>query len=117
MGLNHFKATAKVLRKFDFYEERENSYIQKEAVGVAGLITPWNFPTNQVATKLAGAMAAGRTFVLKPAGMTPFAAIIISEVLEKADVPKSVFNLVNGTGSTLGDAISSHPDIYLVSST
>jgi len=117
MGLNHFKATAKVLRNFDFYEERENSYIQKEAVGVAGLITPWNFPTNQVATKLAGALAAGSTVVLKPAGMTPFAAIIIAEVLEKADVPKGVFNLVNGTGSTVGDAISSHPDIDLVSFT
>ncbi|MBM7541076.1 aldehyde dehydrogenase (NAD+) [Amphibacillus cookii] len=117
MGLNHFKATAKLLRDFAFTEDRADSFIQKEAVGVAGLITPWNFPTNQVATKLASAFAAGSTVVLKPATKTPFASIILTEVLEKAGVPKGVFNLVNGTGSTIGDAISSHPDIDFVSFT
>ena len=117
LGLNHFKEAAKILRDFDFYEKRENAYIQKEAIGVAGLITPWNFPTNQVATKLAAAFAAGSTVVLKPATQTPFAAIIITEILQKAGVPKGVFNLVNGTGSIVGNAISSHPDIDLISFT
>lgn len=117
MGLNHFKKVAKVLRDFDFSEQREHSYIQKEAIGVAGLITPWNFPTNQVATKLAGAFAAGSTVVLKPASNTPFAAIILTEVLQKAGVPDGVFNLVNGSGSTVGDAISSHPDVDFISFT
>ncbi len=117
MGLNHFKATAQMLSDFAFTENREESFIKKEAIGVAGLITPWNFPTNQVATKLASAFAAGSTVVLKPASETPFAAIILAEVLEKAGVPKGVFNLVNGTGSTIGDGISSHPDIDFVSFT
>ncbi|MDX8044562.1 aldehyde dehydrogenase family protein [Gracilibacillus sp. S3-1-1] len=117
MGLNHFKATAEVLRNFAFSEERENSYIQKDAIGVAGLITPWNFPTNQIATKLASALAAGSTVVFKPASNTPFASILLVEVLEKAGVPKGVVNLVNGKGSTIGNGISSHPDIDFVSFT
>lgn len=117
LGLNHFKEAARILREFDFYEERDNAYIQKEAVGVAGLITPWNFPTNQVATKLAGALAAGSTVILKPATKTPLTAIIVAEILQKAGVPKGVFNLVNGKGSTVGDAISSHPEVDMVSFT
>ncbi|WP_440897504.1 aldehyde dehydrogenase family protein [Amphibacillus sp. Q70] len=117
MGLNHFKEAAKVLRDFDFSEQREHSYIQKEAIGVAGLITPWNFPTNQVATKLASAFAAGSTVILKPASQTPFAAILLTEVLQKAGVPNGVFNLVNGSGSIVGNAISSHPDVDFVSFT
>ncbi|SEO43918.1 aldehyde dehydrogenase (NAD+) [Amphibacillus marinus] len=117
MGLNHFKATAEVLKNFQFTEEREEAFIQKEAIGVAGLITPWNFPTNQVATKLASAFAAGSTVVLKPATETPFAAMLLAEVIEKAGIPNGVFNLVTGTGSTIGDGISSHPEIDFVSFT
>ncbi|SER70866.1 aldehyde dehydrogenase (NAD+) [Gracilibacillus ureilyticus] len=117
MGLNHFKATAKVLRDFPFTEDRENSYIQKDSIGVAGLITPWNFPTNQICTKLASALAAGCTVVFKPATKTPFASILLMEVLEKAGVPKGVVNLVNGRGSVIGDGISTHPDIDFVSFT
>lgn len=117
MGLGHFKQAAEELKNFQFIEERENSYIQKEPVGVAGLITPWNFPTNQISTKLASALASGSTLVVKPTSKTPFAAIIIAEIFDKVGVPKGVFNLVNGSGSTVGDAISSHPDVDLVSFT
>ncbi|UOQ86846.1 aldehyde dehydrogenase family protein [Gracilibacillus salinarum] len=117
MGLNHFKETAKILRDFPFSEEREDSYIQKDAIGVAGLITPWNFPTNQISTKLASALASGSTVVFKPASKTPFASILLTEVMDAAGVPKGVVNLVNGTGSTVGNGISSHPDIDFVSFT
>ena len=117
MGLQHFKKAAEILETFEFTEQRGNTVIQKEAIGVAGLITPWNFPTNQPCTKLASAFAAGSTVVLKPAAMTPFSAIILAEIFEKAGLPKGVFNLVNGSGSTIGDAISSHPDIDFVSFT
>lgn len=117
MGLQHFRQAAEELKTFKFIEERENSYIQKEAIGVAGLITPWNFPTNQISTKLASALAAGSTLVVKPASKTPFASIILAEIFDKVGVPKGVFNLVNGSGSIVGEAISSHPDVDLVSFT
>lgn len=117
MGLAHFKQAAKELESFNFTEEREGSYIQKEPVGVAGLITPWNFPTNQISTKLASALASGSTIVVKPASKTPFASIILAEIFDKVGVPKGVFNLVNGSGSTVGEAISSHPYVDLVSFT
>ncbi|MGE7121557.1 aldehyde dehydrogenase family protein [Peribacillus sp. NPDC046944] len=117
MGLQHFKKAAELLKSFEFTEQRGNTLIKKEAIGVAGLITPWNFPTNQPSTKLASAFAAGSTVVLKPAAMTPFAAIILAEIFDKAGLPKGVFNLVNGSGSTIGDAISSHPGIDFVSFT
>lgn len=117
MGLQHFRQAAEELKTFEFIEERENSYIQKEAIGVAGLITPWNFPTNQISTKLASALAAGSTLVVKPASKTPFASIILTEIFDEVGVPKGVFNLVNGSGSIVGEAISSHPDVDLVSFT
>ena len=117
MGLQHFKEAAEQLKTFEFTEQRENSYIQKEPIGVSGLITPWNFPTNQISTKLASALAAGSTLVVKPASQTPFAAIMIAEIFDKAGVPKGVFNLVNGSGSIVGEAISSHPDVDFVSFT
>ncbi|GGA24545.1 aldehyde dehydrogenase family protein [Psychrobacillus lasiicapitis] len=117
MGLAHFKQAAEELKTFQFTEERDNSYIIKEPIGVSGLITPWNFPTNQISTKLASALAAGSTLVVKPASQTPFAAIILAEIFDKAGVPKGVFNLVNGSGSIVGEAISSHPDIDFVSFT
>ena len=117
MGLQHFRQAAEELKTFEFIEERENSYIQKEAIGVAGLITPWNFPTNQISTKLASALAAGSTLVVKPASKTPLASIILAEIFDKVGVPKGVFNLVNGSGSIVGEAISSHPDVNLVSFT
>lgn len=117
MGLVHFKQAAESLKDFTFEEKRENSTIVKDSIGVSGLITPWNFPTNQTSIKIAGALAAGSPMVLKPASMTPYTAMILAEIFDTADVPKGVFNLVNGSGKTIGNAISSHPDIDLVSFT
>ncbi|WP_257349853.1 aldehyde dehydrogenase family protein [Pseudalkalibacillus decolorationis] len=117
MGYTHFKQAAKELRDFSFIEKRGNSTIIKETIGVSGLITPWNFPTNQTSTKIAGAFAAGSPVVLKPAEITPYAAIILAEIFEAAGLPKGAFNLVNGTGDVIGNGISSHPDIDFVSFT
>ena len=117
MGLGHFRQAAKELESFEFTERRGSTLIRKEAIGVSGLITPWNFPTNQTATKLASAFAAGSTVVLKPSELTPFAAIILAEVFQAAGLQKGVFNLVNGSGEVVGDGISSHPDIDFVSFT
>ena len=117
MGLEHFRQAAKELASFEFEEKRGDTIIRKEPIGVSGLITPWNFPTNQTSTKLASAIAAGCTVVLKPSELTPFAAIILAEVFEAAEVPKGVLNLVNGTGEVVGNGISSHPDIDFVSFT
>ncbi len=118
MGLAHFRQAAKELETFEFNEKRpNNTVVRKEPIGVSGLITPWNFPTNQTSTKLASAFAAGCTVILKPSELTPFAAIILAEVFQAAGLPKGVFNLVNGTGEVVGNGISSHPDIDLVSFT
>ncbi|WP_430787937.1 aldehyde dehydrogenase family protein [Virgibacillus flavescens] len=117
MGYAHFSEAAKALKDFSFTEERGNHTIVKESVGVSGLITPWNFPTNQTSTKIASAFAAGSPVVLKPSELTPYAAIILAEIFDAAGVPKGVFNLVNGSGSVIGDGISSHPDIDFVSFT
>src|SRR5699024_8951854 len=117
MSLVHFKQAAESLKDFTFEEKRENSTIVKDSIGVSGLITPWNFPTNQTSIKIAGALAAGSPMVLKPASMTPYTAMILAEIFDTAGVPKGVFNLVNGSGKTIGNAISSHPDIDLVSFT
>ncbi|MCZ2499894.1 aldehyde dehydrogenase family protein, partial [Xylophilus sp. Kf1] len=99
MGLNHFTAARDALDSFQFEEQRGDDLVVKEAIGVAGLVTPWNFPTNQTSLKLAAAFAAGSPVVLKPSEETPFAAIILAEIFDKVGVPKGVFNLVNGDGS------------------
>ncbi len=117
MGYNHFKQAAESLKDFTFTEQREKATIIKESVGVSGLITPWNFPTNQTSTKIASAFAAGSPVILKPAELTPFAAVILTEIFEAAGLPAGVFNLVNGTGKVIGNGISSHPDIDFVSFT
>lgn len=117
MGLAHFKKAAEALKTFSFSEDRDGHTLVKESIGVSGLITPWNFPTNQTATKIAGAIAAGSPVVLKPAEKTPYAAMILADIIHEAGVPKGAFNLVNGTGDVIGDGISSHPDIDFVSFT
>lgn len=117
MGMQHFIQAAKELETIKFEEQRGDTLIRKEAIGVSGLITPWNFPTNQTSTKIASAFAAGSTVVLKPSELTPFTAIILAEIFEAAGVPRGVFNLVNGRGEVVGDGISSHPDIDFVSFT
>ena len=116
-GLNHFRTAAKTLDTFEFEEQREDALIVKESIGVAGLITPWNFPTNQTALKLSAAFAAGSPVVLKPSEETPVTACILAEIFEAAEVLKGVFNLVNGDGENVGIPLSEHPDVRMMSFT
>src|SRR5699024_3880415 len=114
-GYSHFKQAAEELKHYPCTEQRQNSTRTKQAIGVCGLITPWNFPTNQTSTKIASAFAAGCPVVLKPAELTPYAAMMLADIFEAAGLPKGVFNLVNGTGEGVGNEISSHYDIDFVS--
>jgi len=116
-GPQHIKAALKVLKDYDFEERIGTTLIVKEAIGVCGLITPWNWPINQIAVKVAPALAAGCTMVLKPSEIAPFDAIIFAEILDEAGVPAGVFNLINGDGPGVGTALSGHPDISMVSFT
>jgi len=116
-GLAHLERMIQVLRDFEFERQMGTSRVVREPIGVCGLITPWNWPVNQITCKVAPALAAGCTMVLKPSEIAPLNAIIYAEILHEAGVPKGVFNLVNGEGATVGQAISSHPDIDMVSFT
>ncbi|MEX1266952.1 MAG: aldehyde dehydrogenase family protein [Woeseia sp.] len=116
-GPQHFGAALKVLEDFKFEEQLGTTRILKEAIGPCALITPWNWPMNQVAVKVAPALAAGCTMVLKPSEIAPFDAMILAEIIDEAGVPAGVFNLVNGDGPTVGSALSGHPDIAMVSFT
>ena len=116
-ALAHFKQMLKVLRSYKFERFMGDTLIRREPIGVCGLITPWNWPLNQVTSKLAPALAAGCTVVIKPSEVAPLSTILLAEILHEAGVPKGVFNLVNGDGPTVGEAISSHPDIDMVSFT
>jgi aldehyde dehydrogenase (NAD+) len=117
IGLAHFETAIKVLKEFSFDSLRGSTRIVREPVGVCGLITPWNWPMNQMVVKVAPALATGCTMVLKPSEISPFSAIILAEILDAAGVPKGVFNLVNGDGAGVGARLSSHPKIDLVSFT
>lgn len=116
-GLAHFKEIVRVLEHFKFEELKGSTLMRKEPVGVCGLITPWNWPMNQIACKVAPALAAGCTMVLKPSELAPLSAYIFTQILHDAGLPPGVFNMVNGDGPTVGGAISSHPDIAMVSFT
>jgi aldehyde dehydrogenase (NAD+) len=116
-GLGHFAQAIEVLKTYAFEEARGRTMIVREPVGVCGLITPWNWPINQIACKVAPALAAGCTIVLKPTEVAPMNAILFTEILHQAGVPPGVFNLVNGDGATVGAAIASHPGIDMVSFT
>jgi aldehyde dehydrogenase (NAD+) len=116
-GTEHLKATVEALKTFKFEEQYPTYLMVKEPIGVVGLITPWNWPMNQILAKVAPALAVGCTMVLKPSEIAPLNAIIFAEVLEEAGVPKGVFNLINGTGPEVGTAMSSHPDIDMMSFT
>jgi aldehyde dehydrogenase (NAD+) len=116
-GLAHLATALKILQGYEFGETRGTTRVIKEPVGVCGFITPWNWPVNQIMCKVAPALAAGCTMVLKPSELTPFNAIIIAEIMDKAGVPKGVFNLVNGDGPGVGAAIASHAGIDMVSFT
>jgi aldehyde dehydrogenase (NAD+) len=116
-GPQHIKAAIKALENYEFEERIRTTNIVKEPIGVCGLITPWNWPMNQIAVKVAPAIAAGCTMVLKPSEIAPFDAILFAEILDAAGVPAGVFNLVNGDGPGVGSALSGHPDIAMVSFT
>ncbi len=116
-GIGHLNQMIKVLKSFEFEEMRGTTLLAKEPIGVCGFITPWNWPINQITAKVAPALAAGCTMVLKPSEIAPLNAILFAEVMHDAGVPKGVFNLVNGDGPTVGQAIASHPDVDMVSFT
>ena len=116
-GPQHIKAAIRALKTFEFEEQNRTTLVVKEPVGVCALITPWNWPVNQVVCKVAPALAAGCTMVLKPSEIAPFDAMIFAEVIDAAGVPAGVFNLVNGDGPGVGTALSQHPDVAMVSFT
>jgi len=116
-GLRHLLEIGKVLAHFKFEELKGSTLMRKEPIGVCGLITPWNWPMNQIVCKVAPALAAGCTMVLKPSEIAPLSAYLFAEILHEAEVPPGVFNLVNGDGPSVGAAIASHPDIAMVSFT
>jgi aldehyde dehydrogenase (NAD+) len=116
-GYAHFKATLAALEAFEFEQAAGSTTVVYEPVGVCGLITPWNWPLNQIAAKVAPALAAGCTMVLKPSEVAPLNTIVFTEVLEAAGVPAGVFNLVHGDGPTVGAALAAHPDVDMVSFT
>jgi aldehyde dehydrogenase (NAD+) len=117
MGAAHLGKMIEVLQHFQFEHLQVTTLIAREPIGVCGFITPWNWPMNQIMCKVAPALAAGCTMVLKPSEIAPIDAIIFAEVMDAAGVPKGVFNLVNGDGPTVGQAIASHPDVDMVSFT
>ena len=117
MGVGHLSTALNVLKDYKFSEQRGTTLLAKEPIGVCALITPWNWPVNQIACKVAPALAVGCTMVLKPSELSPFSAIIWTEIMHAAGVPAGVFNLVNGDGPTVGAAMSCHPEVDLVSFT
>ncbi len=117
LPIANFANYARIAREFKFEERVGNSLVVREPVGVVGAITPWNYPLHQIALKLAPALAAGCTVVLKPSEVAPFNAFILAEVIDAAGLPKGVFNLVTGLGSTVGEALVSHPLVDMISFT
>ena len=116
-GLGHFKTTLNYLKSFEFETDDDGFTLRKEPIGVVGMITPWNWPINQVSTKVASALAAGCTMVLKPSEISPFCAMLLAEILDSSSLPKGVFNLVNGYGPIVGAALSEHRSIDMMSFT
>src|SRR3984893_5569974 len=116
-GLAHLSEMVRVLENFKFEEIKGTTLLRKEPIGVCGLITPWNWPMNQIVCKVAPALAAGCTMVLKPSEIAPLSAYLFAQILQEADLPPGVFNMVNGDGPTVGSAIASHPDVAMVSFT
>lgn len=117
MGIAHLTTVRGILENYAFEKQQGNTMIRKEPVGVCGLITPWNWPINQIACKVAPAIAAGCTMVLKPSEVAPLNAALWAEILDDAGVPAGVFNLVNGDGIEVGEVMSHHPDIDMMSFT
>ncbi|KRW57799.1 aldehyde dehydrogenase family protein [Pseudomonas sp. TTU2014-080ASC] len=116
-GRAHLESTIAALEKFQFSEDHGTTHVVREAIGVCALITPWNWPLNQIVCKVAPAIAAGCTVVLKPSEIAPLTGIIFAEIMHEAGVPAGVFNLVNGTGPDVGQHMASHPKVDMVSFT
>jgi aldehyde dehydrogenase (NAD+) len=117
IGVGHLSTAIQVLKTYVFEEDRGPTRLVKEPIGVCSLITPWNWPINQIAAKVCPALATGCTVVLKPSEIAPFSGVIWAEILHAAGVPAGVFNLINGDGPTVGAAMSSHPEVDMVSFT
>ncbi len=111
------RSYSKILQDFEWEEEIRNSLVVKEPIGVVGMITPWNFPLHQIIGKVAPAIAAGCTMVLKPSKEAPLNAFVLADILHEIGLPRGVFNLVSGHGSEIGEAIAGHPDVDMVSFT
>ena len=116
-GLGHLKTAMRVLEKHEFEYKHGDYIVREEPIGVCGLITPWNWPINQIVSKFAPAFAAGCTVVLKPSEIAPLSAMIIAEIIHESQIPPGMFNLVNGLGNVVGEAMSSHKDIDMMSFT
>ena len=120
-GASHIKSFIKYLKNFEFErplgDHAPNQRILYEPKGVCALITPWNWPMNQVCLKVIPALAAGCTMVLKPSELAPLSSMILAEIIDEAKFPPGVFNLVNGDGAITGDALTSHPDVNMISFT
>ena len=117
VGMSHLKTAIRVLEETKFEYTHNNLIIRKEPIGVCGLITPWNWPINQVVSKLAPCIAAGCTSILKPSEIAPLSAIIVAEIIHEAGTPCGVFNMVHGYGPVVGEAMSNHQDIDMMSFT
>ena len=119
-GENHIRNFIKTYSEFNFehyYNEEVGNYISHEPIGVCALITPWNWPINQIALKVIPALAAGCTMILKPSELAPLSSMILAEIIDEAKFPAGVFNLINGDRATTGDALTSHPDVNMISFT
>jgi len=116
-GIKNLHETLDALKEYQFEKPEGNYTLIKEPIGVIGMITPWNWPMNQITTKVSAALAAGCTMVLKPSEISPYCAMLLAEVFDKAGVPAGVFNVVNGYGPTVGAALSEHPDVAMMSFT
>ena len=116
-GADHIHATIEAANKFTFEERRDDCLITHEPIGVVAMITPWNWPMNQVILKIAPALIVGATLVLKPSEIAPLSSLIVAELIHEAGFPKGVFNLVNGDGAGVGSHLSQHKDVDMVSFT
>ncbi|NGO62342.1 aldehyde dehydrogenase family protein [Rhizobium daejeonense] len=116
-GRAHMESTIAALETYEFSEKRGSTTVVKEPIGVCALITPWNWPLNQIVCKVAPAIAAGCTVVLKPSEIAPISGVVFSEVMEAAGVPKGVYNMVQGNGPDVGQVMAGHPDVDMVSFT
>ena len=116
-GMGHFRTILEILKNFEFEEVRSSTRIVREPIGVCGFITPWNWPLNQIGCKVAPAIAAGCTMVLKPSEEAPVCGYVISEIIAESGLPAGVFNMINGDGPGAGAALSAHPEVDMVSFT